>query len=313
MAWETRGKSIYYYRKKRRGRRVVSRYVGPGLVGLFSEAFDREKGDLARAERIRRTRESRSWETVDAAVASFSRLLQGRADQALGLLGYRYHNGIWRRRRMKHKSPTNAIAGSEAAEALAAAAAQAGRPDATTEDARRFADLLLAHPDEARRYCGDPAKEICFYLAKAACPNQASRAVLMAEFDITRRRLDYEQSSPLEQVVIDLVALNGCHLKVVSGMYVVAMGYPLKTRDRRAWEGILSASQGRYDRALRTLAQMRRALGVPNIRINVVADGGRQLIANVNAPLPITAGQPLPHRPTSPPAFDCEPPTPPSG
>lgn len=313
MAWETRGKWTYYYRKKRRGRRVVSRYVGPGLVGVFSETFDREKRELARAERARRTRQFGSCRTVDAAVASLSRQLQGRADQALGLLGYRYHNGIWRRRRMKHKSPTNVTASREAADALAAAAARAGRPDATTDDARRFADLLLAHPDEARRYCGDPAKEICFYLAKTACPSQASRAVLMAEFDITRRRLEHEQASPMEQVVIDLVALNRCHLKVVSGMYVVAMGCPLKTRDRRAWEGILSAAQGRYDRALRTLAQMRRALGSPNVRINVVADGGRQWIANLNTPLPAPAAQALPNpRPTAS-APDGGPPTLPGG
>lgn len=40
MAWETRGGTRYYYRKKRHGHKVKSVYVGGGVTGILAEKED---------------------------------------------------------------------------------------------------------------------------------------------------------------------------------------------------------------------------------------------------------------------------------
>jgi len=50
MAWETRRGRLYYYRKKRVGTKVVSEYVGSGMVGQFIELEDLQSREKRQAE-----------------------------------------------------------------------------------------------------------------------------------------------------------------------------------------------------------------------------------------------------------------------
>ena len=52
MAWEDRNGRLYYYRKRREGKRVVSEYVGNGFAGMMAEELDGE--DRQKAEQKRR-------------------------------------------------------------------------------------------------------------------------------------------------------------------------------------------------------------------------------------------------------------------
>ena len=51
MAWETRGNNSYYYRKKRVGQRVVSEYVGSGLLADFAALLDEDEREKREYER----------------------------------------------------------------------------------------------------------------------------------------------------------------------------------------------------------------------------------------------------------------------
>jgi hypothetical protein len=53
MAWEERNGRMYYYRKRREGKRVVSEYIGAGMIGEIAGLFDHEekfKRDVERSE-----------------------------------------------------------------------------------------------------------------------------------------------------------------------------------------------------------------------------------------------------------------------
>lgn len=99
MGWETRGNGTYYYRKVRRGGRVVSEYIGAGpvaeaLAGL--DALGRDDTERARA----------MWsDTVQAerrraaALAEAEGVVRTLAAAVLVAGGYHQHRRQWRRGR----------------------------------------------------------------------------------------------------------------------------------------------------------------------------------------------------------------------
>jgi len=99
MAWEKRRGKEYYYRKRRIGGRVMSKYVGTGPDAEAASALDEltrqaqeEKRDLFRQERERQR-------AIDEAVDRACRLTRHLIYAALLLNGYHMHQGEWRKRR----------------------------------------------------------------------------------------------------------------------------------------------------------------------------------------------------------------------
>lgn len=92
MAWETRRGRKYYYRKKRVGTRVVSVYVGSGLLGQFIELEDLERRE-AREEELRKMRE---LVTEERQMAEEFRQNQFLAIQAANEEGISRRKGEWR-------------------------------------------------------------------------------------------------------------------------------------------------------------------------------------------------------------------------
>ncbi len=96
MAWEQRNNRRYYYRKRRDGSRVVSKYVGSGELAEAAAAlcaFERE----ARRARRRRWAASRA---LDAPVDQACDLVQALAHGALLATGHHLHKGQWRKARL---------------------------------------------------------------------------------------------------------------------------------------------------------------------------------------------------------------------
>ena len=95
MAWETRTRQRYYYRKRREGDRVVSEYVGSGPhadlaadVDALHRRLHRAKDDQWAARRV-----------LDARVDEICDLIHVLADGMLLAANYRTHKGQWRKKR----------------------------------------------------------------------------------------------------------------------------------------------------------------------------------------------------------------------
>jgi len=97
MGLEQRGNGMYYYRKERRGKQVVSVYAGRGDFGTLFAALDRE----TRAERESIRQDERR---ARADVAHADKIIKELDDTLVVLVrahlvtqGYHTHKGQWRR------------------------------------------------------------------------------------------------------------------------------------------------------------------------------------------------------------------------
>jgi len=99
MGWEKRGSGMYYYRKRRIGGRVVSEYVGGGVVGelaaLQGECDRFKRVDQRKADRL--TREE--MRTLDRQVDEVAELIRAVTQGVLLATGHHTHKGQWRKRR----------------------------------------------------------------------------------------------------------------------------------------------------------------------------------------------------------------------
>lgn len=99
MGWETRGNSRYYYRKARAAGRVVSEYVGAGLLAEAVAGAD----ELERDERRRAAAEWRAIVDADRrhaeALAEIDDLVKAAVAAVLIVNGYHTHRRQWRRAR----------------------------------------------------------------------------------------------------------------------------------------------------------------------------------------------------------------------
>jgi len=99
MAWENRGNNRYYYRKRRIGRRVVSEYIGAGLLAEMQAEQDvqgRER--LLEEQRIRCVMRKQA-ERIDGDLNQAEQLTRALVRASLLLAGYHPHSRTWRKRR----------------------------------------------------------------------------------------------------------------------------------------------------------------------------------------------------------------------
>lgn len=97
MGWELRNGKRYYYRKIRKGRRVVSEYVG---VGEFAELLFQLDG----IDRIEKNMSVIEWKDKKDEVKNcgkdinqLTKLISGMVRASLLISGYHSHKGQWRR------------------------------------------------------------------------------------------------------------------------------------------------------------------------------------------------------------------------
>ncbi len=102
MGWENRPSGRYYYEKKREDGRVVSKYVGRGLVAQLAESVNlmqRAEREELRAEMRRQAAQDRE---TDALIRRAARRVKLLTDASLLAAGYYRHKGQWRKRRGGH-------------------------------------------------------------------------------------------------------------------------------------------------------------------------------------------------------------------
>ena len=96
MAWETRRNGqTYYYAKKRVDGKVVSQYIGKGLLAELHE----EDVLMSQIEKTSLREGRREIEETEIMLDQLNNLIQQALEDRLFLYGFRNYKGQWRRRR----------------------------------------------------------------------------------------------------------------------------------------------------------------------------------------------------------------------
>ena len=107
MGWECRGSSQYYYRKIRRGRRVVSEYVGSGEFAILTAMLDEEQRAERREQQEAERRRRKEADQIDHELAQLDGALRSLTAAMLEEGGYHRHKGQWRKQRHGRRKSTN--------------------------------------------------------------------------------------------------------------------------------------------------------------------------------------------------------------
>lgn len=105
MALETRRGRSYYYRKERRGGRVVSVYGGRGEIAAILADLQALETDRINERRWQQQQERAEIEAHDPALAALERALTTVTRAVLIANGYHQHKRQWRRQRAQTQSP----------------------------------------------------------------------------------------------------------------------------------------------------------------------------------------------------------------
>jgi glycine/serine hydroxymethyltransferase len=99
MGMEPRGSQVYFYEKKRVGRRVFSKYIGGGLVAAMAA----EASATATQERDQHRREQRrirdEQRQIGQKIDEQGRIIAATTGRLLRLAGFHQHKGQWRKKR----------------------------------------------------------------------------------------------------------------------------------------------------------------------------------------------------------------------
>ena len=99
MSWKTINGRRYYYKSKRVGGRVVSRYFGAGVSGSLIAEMDAIDRLEKAAEQEENRAERDESDAEEQAVSKWFDDVQAVADSAMVEAGFHKHRGQWRRKR----------------------------------------------------------------------------------------------------------------------------------------------------------------------------------------------------------------------
>lgn len=107
----------------------------------------------------------------------------------------------------------------------------------------------------------------------------ASQEAAQLAMEAIRVALGYDSAPVVEQLVIDQVAICQLRMHCIESRYAQVQTESVTLAQGIYWERKLSAVQGRYLRAVETLARIRKLLK-PTLQVNIATKGGKQIIAN---------------------------------
>jgi hypothetical protein len=102
---------------------------------------------------------------------------------------------------------------------------------------------------------------------------------MLAEVDCLKKQLGYESAPPLEQLLIDHILTVRLRLIYVEHNYnQCVVGQSITLTQGEYWDNLLTSAQARFQRAIETLARVRRlARNTPALQINIAREGGQQV------------------------------------
>ena len=113
-----------------------------------------------------------------------------------------------------------------------------------------------------------------------------AQAGMLAEVDILKKQLDYDDSSVLERMLIDHVLTARVRLNSAENTFSNIMyGESSTAESVKFWEDILASAQIRFLRAGEALARVRRLARItPVMQINIAQTGSKQVNVQGDTP-----------------------------
>ncbi len=147
------------------------------------------------------------------------------------------------------------------------------------EDVKALQTWLDSHPDTWRAMGDLTAHALKSIVDAAAGKTALVRECVMRDAEARRQALGYDDASPLERLLIDVVVLTGLRWADIERRYssVHGQGEGMTLAQADWWERRLSAAEGRYLRACESLARVRRLLRHAPVQVNIAAAGGKQV------------------------------------
>lgn len=264
MGWETRERGGgYYVQKQRRGKKVVSQYIG---TGDHAALFARSDAILRQEEReLRQLRAERSerLRAEDRVVDDYCRMVENIFRQAMQASGYhRPKRGQWRKQRM----------------------AKTLNPETGLDPEKQHIFELIRKGEQGDR---EAAKEAVALIEKrGTTPHMVAMftgfsALLEIRYEKNPMRIEaykikmnemqkelgYDASPPLERLLIDRIVI--CWQDVNDRELLCAMCENLKKSIdvHEEYGRMLTSAQKRYLAAIQALAQVRR-LKLPALEVH---------------------------------------------
>lgn len=142
------------------------------------------------------------------------------------------------------------------------------KEDPAKEDVQALRKALKEYPDLWRQ-AGDLVKINQEHLIGKIASASVMKESLRHGTKELRRELGYEQSPPLERLLIEQVVLCWLHYHRTQHSYINRTSQSIPITQADFWERKMSAAQRRYLRAVESLARIRRYNGRSGVQINI--------------------------------------------
>lgn len=153
---------------------------------------------------------------------------------------------------------------------------RAGAEGSTAADRKALRRVVAQHPEYGAAF--DLHELALRQMIESTSADPAGVAVATGRMDALRAELSGPNPSALEQLLVDQVALDYFYVNTITYQCGKVMGDRDTTMAvAEYWDRRLTAAQGRYLRAVESLARVRRLLRLPAVQVNI---GGQQVIAN---------------------------------
>lgn len=261
MAWLTTPTgNRYYYRRRKVNGRVISEYVGAGALGVAVANLDA-------LERRQVEAQQEAWRTVkaeqaaiDAEVDSIGQWVQAYVDALHLVTGHHQHKRQWRKsvKAIEAPLPSDKFDPGQFKKLLAAV----DKKQPAQADLVELHLYLREHPGLANHF-GNLAATMQDRILGKLCGATSTGELVKAHCAQLRASLHYDDSSGLEQLVIDNIILAWVRWQDCEWWYQNHVDAQSTIAVGDYWERRLTMAQHRYLKALEALARVRRLLKEP--------------------------------------------------
>lgn len=282
MGIELRNGRVYYYRKRRKDGRVVSEYMGHGIVAHWTFLQDSEEQRQREQQRLQLAALKEEQRRLDEAVNTYHDAVRKATAEVLKRLGYHRHKRQWRLKRKQDAQMTGktleTITHPELEERYFALmrAAQGKQKGKAIDEMQEYA---RAHPQmfDDFRFLKKTTLDVVLEFCSS---DEVTRIHLRGEADAMRRRLGSEDALPLEQLLIDDIVHCWLRLMAIEQIYSRTINGGCSSAIVLFLEKRLSLAQRRYHRAIESLARTRGLLVRAGVQVNIAQN---QVVLNGDA------------------------------